>query len=150
MGKLSSVCSVEISFLFVKVIKPFIVEPKRSNRYNSFLEPFIPWCLKPFWKLDAQDPAYNEQFDSYKRVNCHQYLLPSANEVCEGYVFTRVCHYVHGGGVSRPTPRGRLGGLAEGGGVYPSMHWDRPPQQTATAADGTHPTRMRSCCMQTF
>ena len=24
--------------------------------------------------------------------------LPSANEVCEGCVFTPVCHYVHGGG----------------------------------------------------
>ena len=24
-------------------------------------------------------------------------LLPPANEVCEGYVFTRVCHSVHGG-----------------------------------------------------
>ena len=26
-------------------------------------------------------------------------LLPPANEVCEGYVFTRVCHSVHRGGV---------------------------------------------------
>ena len=25
-------------------------------------------------------------------------LLPPANEVCEGYVFTHVCHSVHGGG----------------------------------------------------
>ena len=33
------------------------------------------------------------------------------------------------------------------GGVYPSMHWGRhpPPQQMATAADGTHPTGMHSC-----
>ena len=37
-------------------------------------------------------------------------------------------------------------------GVYPSMHWGRhppgqtpPPQQTANAADGTHPTGMHSC-----
>ena len=28
-----------------------------------------------------------------------QGFLPPANEVCEGYVFTRVCHSVHGGGV---------------------------------------------------
>ena len=27
------------------------------------------------------------------------FLLPPANEVCEGYVFTGVCHSVHGGGV---------------------------------------------------
>ena len=46
------------------------------------------------------------------------------NEVCEGYVFTRVCHSVHKGGggviyqyalqVSRPTPGGELRGLAWG------------------------------------
>ena len=50
--------------------------------------------------------------------------LPPANEVCEGYVFTRVCHSVHSGEgevegsswgeVSRPTLRGRLKGLAWG------------------------------------
>ena len=34
-----------------------------------------------------------------------------------------------------------------GGGVYPSMHWGRPPSPppTATAVDGTHPTGMLSC-----
>ena len=26
-------------------------------------------------------------------------FLPPANEVCEGYVFTRVCHSVHGAGL---------------------------------------------------
>ena len=65
-----------------------------------------------------------------------------ANEVCEGYVFTCVCHSVHGG-VSRPIPRGRLRGLA--GGVQFHTQGQNPPQQTATAADGTHPTRMHSC-----
>ena len=29
---------------------------------------------------------------------CAPFLLPPANDVCEGYVFTRVCHSVHGGG----------------------------------------------------
>ena len=67
-------------------------------------------------------------------------FLPSANEVCEGYVFTRVCHSVHGGwgvprprprgevggsgwGVSRPIPRGEVGGLAGEGcpGPYPGV-----------------------------
>ena len=57
--------------------------------------------------------------------------LPPANEVCEGYVLTPVCHSVGGGvsrprprprgvrgsgrgGVSRPTRRGEVGGLAVG------------------------------------
>ena len=45
-------------------------------------------------------------------VNNTDIFLPSANEVCEGYVFTRVCHSVHGGGCLGPDPGGRLGGLA--------------------------------------
>ena len=59
--------------------------------------------------------------------------------------------------MSRPMPRG--GGSAQGcggcpgpcrgaGGVCVSQHAPRqipPPQQTATAADGTHPTGMHSC-----
>ena len=55
------------------------------------------------------------------------------------------------GGVSRPTPRRRLRGLAGGlqahmwGGVYPSLHWGRHPQQMATAVGSTHPTGMHSC-----
>ena len=74
-------------------------------------------------------------------------LLKPANEVCEGYVFTPVCQsFCSPGGVSRPRPRGEVGGLpggvsrptpeggggvqahAQGGpgpglrGVYPSMH----------------------------
>ena len=60
-------------------------------------------------------------------------LLPLSNEVCEGYVFTRVCLLSTGGGggvvsphalqvvsqhalqISRPTPKGRLMGLARRG-----------------------------------
>ena len=69
-------------------------------------------------------------------------FLPPANEVCEGYVFTRVSHSVHRGGggvwypsmhcmflstggvvsqhalqVSRPTPRGKVEGSGLGGGL---------------------------------
>ena len=47
--------------------------------------------------------------------SCKFVFLPSANEVCEGYVFTRVCHSVHGGGVSRPRPRGEVGWSGQGG-----------------------------------
>ena len=50
-------------------------------------------------------------------------FLPSANDVCEGYVFTHVCYSVHGaggGGALSPGPypggglRGLAGGLAGG------------------------------------
>ena len=44
-------------------------------------------------------------------------------------------------GVSAPRE-----GDCSGGGWYPSMHWGSlPPGETATAADGTHPTGMHSC-----
>ena len=64
------------------------------------------------------------------------HFLPSTNEVCEGYVFAPVCHSVHGGGVS----------VSVHAGIHPSPSSRHPPpQQTATAADGTHPTGMHSC-----
>ena len=55
-------------------------------------------------------------------------FLPPANEVCEGYVFTSVCHSVQRGG----------GHVWRGGGVHAG--------ETATEAGGTHPTGMHSCC----
>ena len=95
----------------------------------------------------------------------------SPQRSCEGYVFTSVCLST---GVGSPTggawsrgmpgpwgvpgpggclvwggsaPRGclGLGGCLVLGGWYPSMHWGRPPQEMATAADGMHPTGMHSC-----
>ena len=44
--------------------------------------------------------------------------LPPANEVCESYVFTRVCHSVHGGGLV--WQGGMCGGCVRvgGGGVH--------------------------------
>ena len=80
----------------------------------------------------------------------------------EGYVFTRVCHSVHGGGGSAargvPGPRGR-GGLLRGGawsgggsaggggsgGVPGPGGVCGYPAVTATAAGGTHPTGIHSC-----
>ena len=51
-------------------------------------------------------------------------FLPSANEVCEGYVFTHVCHSVHGGGLSSgPYPGVRLRGLARGGLLAHTQGW---------------------------
>ena len=72
---------------------------------------------------------------SYKDVI--QPLLPPANEVCEGYVFTPVCHSVHGGG----------------GDVCLSACWDTPPGADIVRhavrywqqAGGTHPTGMHTC-----
>ena len=41
-------------------------------------------------------------YNGRKRVKLENWyvypFLPPANEVCEGYVFTPVCHSVHGGG----------------------------------------------------
>ena len=61
-------------------------------------------------------------------LNAHNYthyLLPPANEVCEGYVFTSVCHSVHGGacvvapgGACMVAPRGGMRGCSGGGHVW--------------------------------
>ena len=51
------------------------------------------------------------------------------------------------GGVSRPIPRGEVGGRLAGGVCIPACTEAEPPspvQQTATAADGTHPTGIHS------
>ena len=79
--------------------------------------------------------------DCTPRTLCNIHcLLPPANEVCEGYVFTRVYHSVPGG-VSRPRPRVEVKESGQGGSrptpggiqvhtwgvVYPSMHWGRTP-----------------------
>ena len=81
-------------------------------------------------------------------------FLPPANEVCEGYVFTPVCHSVHRagcqglgggwgvslwGGVSRPRPKGRLGDLA-GGGV---VSRPRPGGSPGTGGVSQHALRQK-------
>ena len=56
-----------------------------------------------------------------KYYPCDFSFLPPANEVCEGYVFTGVCHSVHGGGAC-VVARGGVGGgharLLAGGHVW--------------------------------
>ena len=86
---------------------------------------------------------------------------------CEGYVFTRVCHSVHGGwypsmpcsrGVcvcypSMPCSGGGLlpGGAYSGGACSGGCLLHAPPRkQTATVADGTYPTGMLSCLTDSF
>ena len=51
------------------------------------------------------------------------YLLPPTNEVCEGYVFTGVCHSVHRGGGMRGCSRGgSVRGCSGEGMVAPRGH----------------------------
>ena len=84
---------------------------------------------------------------------------------CEGYVFTRVCHSVHGGEVSASVHAGILPPPEDQ--APPSRDqtpaqdqappWEQAPPgadtpgsrhptpETATVADGMHPTGMHSC-----
>ena len=68
--------------------------------------------------------------------------LPPANEVCEGYVFTHVCHSVRGGGLYP-------GGLLHPGGSASRGGWEGSSSSDTTGygqlAGGTHPTGMHSC-----
>ena len=82
---------------------------------------------------------------------------------CEDYVFTRVCHSVHGGGGGIPAcivggipaclaARGcaipaclAVGVVPAPGGLLGGGVWRSPRKQTASIADGTHPTGMHSC-----
>ena len=77
---------------------------------------------------------------------------------CEGYVFTGVCLSTGGVCLSAcwdTTPRNRppreqtppqQTSLADTSGRHPpGTPPVRPPGETATAADGTHPTRIHSC-----
>ena len=82
-------------------------------------------------------------------------LLPPANEVCEGYVFTPVCQSFCSQGVpgpgegvcSRrvPGPGGCLIGGCLIGGSAPGGCLVEAPSGMATAVGGTHPTGMHSC-----
>ena len=77
---------------------------------------------------------------------------------CEGYVFTPVCHSVHRGGLPQcmlgyyPSPQTRhpppTRQPCPGPGTPREQTPPRtrhPPRETATVADGTHPTGMHSC-----
>ena len=66
----------------------------------------------------------------------HFQLLPPANEVCEGYVFTSICHSVH-----------RVGGVR---GRGHALQGDLRAGDMVTEAGGTHPTGMHSCHSSAF
>ena len=100
-------------------------------------------------------------------------LLPSANVACEGYVFTPVCHSVHGWGVfasvhagihtpplgrstwadtapPRQTPTPPAQCMLGYTHPLPSACWDiqcpvNAGIEMATAEDGMQPTGMHSC-----
>ena len=70
---------------------------------------------------------------------CISILLPPANEVFEDYVFTRVCHSVHGGGSTwAGTPQDQVHCL--GPGTPPPPGPGTPLSQTRyTPWDQVHP-----------
>ena len=84
-------------------------------------------------------------------------LLPPANEVCKGYVFTRVCHSVHGGSTwaGTPFPDRYTPGRTPPGQVHPLGRYTLLPGRYTPRpqcvlgygqqASGTHPTGMHSC-----
>ena len=103
-------------------------------------------------------------------------LLPPANEVCEDYVFTRVCHSVHGGGggeyLDRYPPPGQVHPLGQVHSPAGTPPWAGTPPGRYTPlgryypsgryiplgavhagrhgeqAGGTHPTGMHSCSIR--
>ena len=85
-----------------------------------------------------------------------QLLLPPANEVCEGYIFTRVCHSVHGGvsvsvhaGIPPPPeqiPQEQTRHPPPKSNSPDAVHAGRYGQQ----ADGMHPTGMQFLLMRIF
>ena len=96
------------------------------------------------------------------KTTVHKGVLPSATN-CEGNVFTPVCHSVHRVGDSasvhagipppggrppqsrHPPPRPGTPQIRHPSRSRPPRDWAPLPQQTATVADGTHPTGMHSC-----
>ena len=74
------------------------------------------------------------------------YIVTVCNEVAK-VMFSQACVCPHGGLVlGESGPGGCLvpGGLGPGG--IPACTEADPPGETATAADGMHPTGMHSCC----
>ena len=114
------------------------------------------------------------QLSVYILPACYYTSLPPANEVCEGYVFTRVCHSVHKAGsvpvhaemhthppgpeADSPGTRGRHPAGPEAGTIPPRYQRQAPPRtrgrhpsgpvcagKYGQQAGGTHPTGMYSC-----
>ena len=84
----------------------------------------------------------------YSIVIMSDYYRPQRS--CEGYVFTGLCLSTGGclvrRGLSAPREVCSWGTGLLRGGLPACIEADPPPGETATAADGTHPTGMHSCC----
>ena len=129
----------------------------------------IPWQMDLFVALTGlhYEYKYTVQYKhlhvtvSWAMVLATSSLLPPANEVCKGYVFTRVCHSVHRVGIRcRGGMWGRgacmAGGAHGKGHVCRGVHgggvhawWGACVADTTRYgqwAGGTHPTGMNSCC----
>ena len=82
---------------------------------------------------------------SYKSFYCHSQM-----KLWKGNLFASVCLEFCPQGVSRPSrgvsrPRGCPGSGPGWGVCIPAYTQEYIPKQTATAANGTHPTGMPSC-----
>ena len=135
---------------YIIFLKSFVALFSGKMVIVQWVKEFLSFREKQFYLI--------RQIQSGMFVNCHclnlpdkdllektDLLLASANEVCEGYVFTPVCHSVHKGG--RCLSQCMLGYTPRADTPPESRHPPRAdtPQQTVTAADGTHPTGMHSC-----
>ena len=99
-------------------------------------------------KVIQNQPCFRKVAFHLISSDCSLILLPPANKVCEGYVFTCVCHSEHGGysnmpcrypgggvvsqhalQVSRPTPKEEAEGSGLGGGrecLQAHIQWRSP------------------------
>ena len=89
-----------------------------------------------YWHLVAATMSY------------HEFLLPPANDVCEGNVFTPVCHPVHGEGGWIPSMHHRShdhgappprGGSASGRGRGVCIHGGLPPGGSSSRGWADYP-----------
>ena len=139
-----------------------------------------PWLCTPLYRAWSHLPPPSS-LDMFKLVHyeaqtagkwevgirLNTFLLPSATQLRQGYVFTGICDSVHRGRVAdtywADTSPGRHTPLARhppaqcmlGYTPLPSACWDTHlsaqcmlgymPILVATAADGTHPAVMHSC-----
>ena len=101
----------EISVASLMTSKNLTTKNKKSsgNKFREFDKLQQQLLLVSCW-------VYGYILVSYKMRGRLEYSLPPANEVCEGYVFTGVCHSVHRGGVRGCSGGGRAW-LLRGGGT---------------------------------
>ena len=139
-----------------------------SNSSNSNPLSIGSHLLRSKTVLNSKNPVL-------KSRSMHIFFITACNEVGQGYVFTRVCDSVHGGGVlsqhalqvisqhalqqvlggvlsqhalqvvSQHALQQVSGGVCSGGGVPGPGGAWWRPPRMATAAGGTHPTGMHSC-----